>query len=75
MQAPENMDEKKDPLACPVCGAQMEIVKTVRDTLVEWSRFRCTCGHSEDRKSDGQPASLKHSLAAIDGFQEFPSSH
>jgi len=61
-------------LVCPVCGAGMEKTKTTRaaHANTSMSRFRCTCGHSEEREEapaaglGGEPGS------GIAGFQEFP---
>ena len=60
-------------LVCPVCGAEMKRIKTEHGTFVRWHRFKCTCGHCEDRKEDGSVSANPHSLLAVDGFQEFPS--
>jgi hypothetical protein len=57
---------------CPVCGAEMKISKPARATPAQWIRFRCTCGHAEDRKDDGTEVSMTHSLRAVEGFEEFP---
>jgi hypothetical protein len=50
----------------------MKRTKTELAAFTRWSTFKCTCGHCEDRKEDGAPASEPHSLLAIEGFQEFP---
>jgi hypothetical protein len=53
----------------------MKLTKTFRDGLALCRRFRCTCGHCEDRKEDNySPISMAHKLFAVDGFQEFPSN-
>ena len=49
----------------------MKMVKTVRGGLAHWSRFKCTCGHCEDRKEDMSPFSARHSLFAVDRFPAF----
>jgi transposase-like protein len=67
------MNEKTIPVVCPVCGAEMEKVKTVQDKFIQLSKFKCTCGHSEDRKEEGSSTSMTHSGSAIEGFKEFPS--
>jgi hypothetical protein len=59
-------------LECPVCGAEMKITKTGRGELTQWRRFKCTCGHCEDRKEDNSTSFHTHALFALDGFQEFP---
>ena len=51
----------------------MKKTKTELGMFARWGRFKCTCGHSEERKEDGSPASKAHPLLAIEGFQEFPS--
>jgi hypothetical protein len=50
----------------------MKMTKTVRGELTQWRRFKCTCGHCEDRKEDDSPSFDAHALFALDGFQEFP---
>jgi hypothetical protein len=49
----------------------MESTKTVCGGLAQWRRFKCTCGHCEDRKEDMSPFSARHSLLAVDRFQAF----
>jgi hypothetical protein len=58
---------------CPVCGAEMKIKRLERGASAGWIKYKCTCGHTEDRKDDGSYVLMTHSLLAIDGFHEFPS--
>lgn len=67
------MNAKTNALKCPVCGAEMKVSRLTRGTPSQWFQFRCTCGHSEDRKDDGTEVSITHSLFAVEGFKEFPS--
>jgi C4-type Zn-finger protein len=67
------MNEKTVSLACPVCGAEMKKIKTVQDKFSQLSKFKCTCGHSEDRKEDSSSTLMTHSRSEIEGFKEFPT--
>ena len=48
----------------------MELRKTVTGGLARWMRFKCKCGHCEDRKDDMSPFSARHSLLAVDRVPE-----
>ena len=50
----------------------MKMTKTVRGEPTQWRRFKCTCGHCEDRKDDNSPVWMPRSLVAVDAFQELP---
>jgi len=64
------MNEKTDSVVCPVCGAEMKKMKTVQDKFNQLSKFKCTCGHSEDRKEHSSSTSMAHSRSAIEGFKD-----
>lgn len=62
---------KSGSVTCPVCGGTMNRAKGGPKGMPDMVRYKCTCGHCEDRKDD--PESVAQSEEAfIEGFQEIP---
>ena len=60
-----------DSLKCSVCAGTMHRVKVLPIKFGRLVRFKCTCGHCEDRKDDKLPQHVNgHEILHLEGFQE-----
>lgn len=58
-------------MKCAVCGGTMHPVKVLPVKFGRLVRFKCTCGHCEDRKVDKpQPRENTREALVLEGFQE-----
>ena len=61
-------------VCCPVCGADMMRVSTVRGSGSQTVKFRCTCGHAEDRHEDVEATGNRPGVSTLKSFEEIPSN-
>jgi hypothetical protein len=56
---------------CPVCGGAMRVVGKAAAQFERVARFRCTCGHVEDRKDTGHLTRQANSESVMpEGIQD-----
>lgn len=67
------MESNQNTISCPVCSGTMLLVKVVPINFRLLKRYRCTCGHLEERP-DAEPSPVDRSLqvAAVPGFSDLP---